>query len=47
LVKDGGVVTCSELAVYSCMQNTEQIDKVQDIFAQGGKILDIGNREPS
>jgi len=44
LVKDGGIVTCSELSVYSCMQNTEQIDKVQDISAQGSKILDIGER---
>jgi len=47
LVKNGGIVTCSELSVYSCMQNTEQIDKVQDISAQGSKILDIGNKEPS
>lgn len=47
MVKVGGIVTCNELSVYSCMQNAEQIDKVQDISAQGSKILDIGNREPS
>jgi hypothetical protein len=47
LVKDGGIVTCSELLVHFCMQNTGQIDKVQGISAQGSKILDIGNREPS
>jgi len=43
LVKDGGIVTYNELAVYFCVQNTEQIDKVQDISALGSKILDIGN----